>query len=46
MGFEICSTHRKKKDCTKDKVLDLSKHMLKGTEGLLGVNLEVNNNKK
>lgn len=45
-GFEICSTHRKKEDCTKDKVLDLSKLILMGTEGLLGVDLEVNNNKK
>ena len=45
-GFEICSAHRKKEDCTKDKVPDLSKLILMGTEGLLGVDLEVNNNKK
>jgi hypothetical protein len=45
-GFEVWSTHRQKEDCTTEKELYLSKHISMGTGGLLGVNLDVRDNKK
>jgi hypothetical protein len=42
----MCSSDRRKEDCTMDGELEVSRRTLMGTEGLLGVHLEVNNDKK